>query len=142
MAPEKTEEAKAEEKPAAEAKSEKSDDTWQKKAKAELRRVFRCEKPPPTESLMTLMEEAIPQLGKKANTRSLQATPHARQFILEKGAIEYAKQLEALRVHEKLGYIKEVDPVNEGALYVSPEEKEKATLIARLKTLGVNVPLG
>lgn len=128
----------------------KADSLWKKDPDAQIRRVFRVNhwsdrrKP---ESLMTLMDPPVVVNGRvveEAATRSLQATP-ARQFVLDKNALKYEKQLAALRHHETVPYqddepmITEVAPSKEGVLYIPPKQRKIAALKAELKTLGVTV---
>jgi len=85
--------------------------SWDEEPNKDMTRVFRVLKPPTSVVLMTLM------LGKRHinGTNYDEATDRlipnaAQQYVLQKGAIEYVKQVTALRSYAKKGMLKEIDP--------------------------------
>lgn len=99
---------------------------WSKDPKAVIKRVFRVAQfkkgVPYNHNIATLLKEAVVVGNQKVGAKSATISPnHALQYVLIKGAIDYADQLEALRVMEEKGVIKEVNPECEGAVWL-PEK--------------------
>lgn len=99
---------------------------WSEDQDAEIRRVFRVAQykkgVPYRDNIATLLKEAVVIGNQKIGAKAITLSPnHALQYVLIKGAIDYADQLEALRVMEAKGVIKEINPEYEGVVWL-PEK--------------------
>lgn len=108
-------------------------DKWTKDPKTRMTRVFRVLNPPMTESRVTLMQMKgqIEGTDVPGITITLKPNP-AQQYVLREGAIQYEKQLVALRNHKDL---EEIAPYLEGQIWIPPRTLKIRQVEAELKKL-------
>jgi hypothetical protein len=117
---------------------------WSKSPEKEMERVFRVARFPKgvpyKPNLATRMTQAsvVDGIPKGAISITIAAN-HALQYVLEDGAVDYSDQLNALRVLESKGFVKEVNPKYRGVVWLPPRvlaaQKAKAEYEARRKEL-------
>jgi len=112
--------------------------------KARVRRIFRVENPPSSQSFVIVL---IPkrQVGMDVFEAVCKKSPrpnHAQQYVLEKDFEHYDEALKAYRKREKRGVIKEVALSEEGIVYVPPLQKEYNATKAKLAELALRLKLG
>jgi len=110
---------------------------WDEEPNKDMLRVFRVLKPPTKKVLMTLQmpKRVVDEIELPAPSASI-APNSAQQYVLRKGAIEYKRQLVALRNHVATGFIEEVDPQRLGIVWIPPEQvklAEAEALVEKLK---------
>ena len=112
--------------------------------KARVRRIFRVEDPPSSQSFMIVLTPKR-QVGmdvfEPVCKKSLRPNK-AQQYVLEKDFEHYDEALKAYRKREKRGVIKEVALSEEGVLYVPPLQKEYNATKAKLAELALRLNLG
>ena len=111
--------------------------TWDGDPEAEMRRVFRVQNPPTRVSVVTLMQMRKRDAdGFEAPAHTITLEPNrAQQYVLAEGAVEYSKQLAALRRMEQKGIIKEVDPALENVPWIPEKQRKIQELKSQLKKL-------
>lgn len=139
----KVEEPKAADHADADESAASKDDTWKEDKDVEMRRVFRVllfkRAVPFRETVHTLMQKktVIEGTELEAESKSVESNA-ANQYVLEDGAVQYKKQLSAIRRLEKKGIFKEISPVNEGIPWIPKIErdiKEAEDVLKKLRTL-------
>jgi len=114
------------------------DGPWKEKPAKEMKRVFRVEKftggTPYNHNIIVVNRAKSILDGSEvpAMVRSLSQNK-ACQYVLQKGAEEYGLSLAALRVMQKRGIIREVNPDTENALWLPAEVKKRQELEAALR---------